>query len=222
MERNDENILNMQSMPWLDIGDLPTTYTPKKAEGWQVFMNPQSKVPHSLVVEYREWNKQYDCSRAKSVYDQFLFETKGITMSDIEETLRQATLFVKPYLGRFAMIDKIKNIVLGVSFALFLCASIATGMASESYGAAAGVMIFYILACFGAFWAVRFVSHKLFRNSQFALAMLCRAENNRFYLHNGVELRPGYLGRWIEFRMLDQVNQSDILAYFRTRFLKPQ
>ena len=107
-------------MPWLDIGDLPTTYTPKKAEGWQVFMNPQSKVPHSLVVEYREWNKQYDCSRAKSMYDQFLFETKGITMSDIEETLRQATLFVKPYLGRFAMIDKIKNIVLGVSF-VFVC-----------------------------------------------------------------------------------------------------
>jgi hypothetical protein len=151
-----------------------------------------------------------------------LFETKGITVGDIEETLRQATLFVKSYLGRFALIDKIKNIVLGVGFAVFLCASIGTGMASDSYGAAAGVMIFYIIACFAAFWAVRYVSHKLFRNSQFALAMLCRAENNRFYLHNGVELRPGYLGRWIEFRMLDQVSNPDIISYFRARFLKPQ
>lgn len=88
MEKNDENILNMHSMPWLDIGDLPSTYTHKKSEAWQVFMNPISKVPHSLVVEYREWNKQYDFARAKSIYDQFLFETKGITVNDIEETLR--------------------------------------------------------------------------------------------------------------------------------------
>lgn len=212
----------MHSMPWMDLGDLPTTYSSKKGEAWQVFMNPVSKIPISLVVEYRESKKQYDFARAKSIYDQFLFETKGITINDIEETLRQASLFVKPYLGRFTVIDKIKNIVLGVGFALFLCGAIGTGVASDSYGAAAGVMIFYIIACFVSFWAVRFVSHKLFRHSQFALAMLCRAENNRFYLHNGVELRPGYLGRWIEFRMLDQEDTLDIISFFRARFLKPQ
>lgn len=109
-----------------------------------------------------------------------------------------------------------------MGFALFLGASIATGVASDSYGAAAGVMIFYIVACFISWWAVRFVSHKLFRHSGFALAMLCRAENNRFYLTNGVELRPGYLGRWVEFRMLDQEDTVDIISYFRARFLKPQ
>lgn len=109
-----------------------------------------------------------------------------------------------------------------MGFAVFLSASIAVGISSDSYGWAAAVMVFYILACFVAFWAVRYTSNKLFRNSQFALAMLCRAENNRFYLHNGVELRPGYLGRWIEFRVLEQEGNPNMIAYFRSRFLKPQ
>jgi len=165
LENNEENLLNIYTMPWLDIGDLPITYSPKKREGWQVFMHPTSKVPNSMIIEYREWNKKYDSAHAKGIFNQFLFESKGITISDVEETLREATNFVKPYLGKFAMNDKIKNIVLGISFALFLCASIAAGMAAESYGAAAGVMISYIVGCFIAFWAVRFVGHKQFRNS---------------------------------------------------------
>ena len=35
------------------------------------------------------------------------------------------------------------------------------------------------------------------------LAVVCRSENNRYYLSRGVEVRPGYLGRWLEFSVLD-------------------
>jgi len=31
------------------------------------------------------------------------------------------------------------------------------------------------------------------------LAIVCRAENNRYYLRHGIECRAGYLGQWIEF-----------------------
>jgi hypothetical protein len=31
--------------------------------------------------------------------------------------------------------------------------------------------------------------------------VILRAENNRLYLRRGVELRPGYLGKWIEVRV---------------------
>lgn len=34
LEINNGNILNMQSMPWLDIGDLPLTYDKKKSEAF--------------------------------------------------------------------------------------------------------------------------------------------------------------------------------------------
>jgi hypothetical protein len=33
------------------------------------------------------------------------------------------------------------------------------------------------------------------------LALFCRAENNRFYLKNSAEVRPGFLGKWIEFQI---------------------
>lgn len=35
------------------------------------------------------------------------------------------------------------------------------------------------------------------------LSVVCRAENNRYYLHRGVEVRPGYLARWLEFNVID-------------------
>lgn len=37
------------------------------------------------------------------------------------------------------------------------------------------------------------------------LAVGCRAENNRYYLNRGVELRPGYLAKWVEFTQIDSM-----------------
>lgn len=38
-----------------------------------------------------------------------------------------------------------------------------------------------------------------YRMGHFMLALICRVENNKFYLKHGFELRPGYNGMWIEF-----------------------
>ena len=40
LEVNDENILTMRNMPWLDLGDLPLSYNSTKSEAFQVFMVP--------------------------------------------------------------------------------------------------------------------------------------------------------------------------------------
>lgn len=34
LEKNTENELNIQNMPWLDIGDLPVSYEPHKDEAF--------------------------------------------------------------------------------------------------------------------------------------------------------------------------------------------
>lgn len=34
------------------------------------------------------------------------------------------------------------------------------------------------------------------------LSLFLRAENNRYYLRNGLELRPGYLAKWIQVTIL--------------------
>jgi len=51
------------------------------------------------------------------------------------------------------------------------------------------------------------------------LSVICRAENNRYYLRRGVEVRPGYLGKWVEFNVLDleENNKRNILNHFRCR-----
>jgi hypothetical protein len=36
------------------------------------------------------------------------------------------------------------------------------------------------------------------------LAVYCRAENNRLFLKRNVEMRPGFLGKWIEYIIYDQ------------------
>jgi len=52
------------------------------------------------------------------------------------------------------------------------------------------------------------------------LAVHCRAENNRIYLKNGVEMRPGFLARWVEFRILETRDMGKVLSKMRLRFLK--
>lgn len=34
LEKNEDNELNIQNMPWLDIGDLPISYAPDKEEAF--------------------------------------------------------------------------------------------------------------------------------------------------------------------------------------------
>ena len=47
--------------------------------------------------------------------------------------------------------------------------------------------------------------------------MVCRAENNRYYLRRGVEVRPGYLARWIEFASLEAKGKREVLRLLRDR-----
>jgi hypothetical protein len=37
------------------------------------------------------------------------------------------------------------------------------------------------------------------------LALYCRAENNRFFLRHNIEMRPGFLAKWIEFKMRPKI-----------------
>jgi len=43
------------------------------------------------------------------------------------------------------------------------------------------------------------LSNKYLKQAHFMLAIVCRSENNRVFLFHNIEMRPGYLGKWIEF-----------------------
>mmetsp|Transcript_22960 Transcript_22960/g.17400 ORF Transcript_22960/g.17400 Transcript_22960/m.17400 type:complete len:98 (+) Transcript_22960:303-596(+) len=70
-----------------------------------------------------------------------------------------------------------------------------------------GYCVIFIIA----FFTIAFASHKLvkvrsnkyLRQSHFALSIFCRAENNKLYLMKQVYLKPGFLGKWLEFCVAD-------------------
>ena len=83
------------------------------------------------------------------------------------------------------------------------------------------IIVVYLAACYGITLYFKYRSSYEYRMSQFLLAVFCRVENNRLYLRNGIEMRPGFLGKWIEFASLDVGEFEDIILFMRARFLKP-
>ena len=81
----------------------------------------------------------------------------------------------------------------------------------------------YLLICLTVITILKYKSSYQMRMSQFLLSVFCRAENNRLYLKNGVEVRPGFTGKWIEFTCLDMNKYTidDVVQQMRQRFLKP-
>ena len=65
------------------------------------------------------------------------------------------------------------------------------------------IVIIYLVLLFTFVYFMKYVYSKPLRQSHFLLAVFCRAENNRHYYNLGLELRPGYLGKWIELRVIN-------------------
>lgn len=55
LEMNEDNLINLRNMPWLDLGDLPVSYNTNSLEAYQVFMVPRDKFPSTMVVTYESW-----------------------------------------------------------------------------------------------------------------------------------------------------------------------
>jgi hypothetical protein len=94
-------------------------------------------------------------------------------------------------------------IILGMLIVILL--GIGTSSSEESNW---GNMVLYVLLFF-IFVPIIYKTSKCFqckylRQAHFVLSVVCRAENNRYYLERGVEVRPGYLARWVEFTVIQK------------------
>ena len=90
---------------------------------------------------------------------------------------------------------------MSILLAIFTLWAIILGLSNESYVGALFIIIFYFVILLIVNQILRKKSNYHIRMSQFLVAVLCRAENNKKYLKKGVEVRPGFLGGWIEFRI---------------------
>jgi hypothetical protein len=145
----------------------------------------------------------------------------NLQQSDLEDTLDKANLLLYPYRGKIALIEIVKNILAGVLLMVFMIISIVVGYAVSNWLYTLLIIAIYILLCFITVYFVKYAYNKPLRQSSFLLSIFCRAENNRHYLNLGLELRPGFLGKWIELRVVDTEEHPDVISYFKSRFMKP-
>ena len=87
LDDKGQNILTKQNMPWLDIGDLPDSYSNSKQEAFQVYLVPSMKPDKSMIIPWDTWNGQYDILKARMKYSEFPFAEKNISPEEIEETI---------------------------------------------------------------------------------------------------------------------------------------
>lgn len=60
LENSSDNILTLASMPWLDIGDLPVSYSRSKAEAYQAYIVPEDKLPKTVYFRFKWWRRAFD------------------------------------------------------------------------------------------------------------------------------------------------------------------
>ena len=161
---------------------------------------PESPV---MIIPYDSWNGTYDILMARMKYADFEFYDRGISEEEIEDTLTQASQIVTDFRGVIAGRERIKTLILAILAAIFLLLAVITGMTGDSFFWPTFIVILYIIIYICASIGVKYFSSYQLRMSQFLVSVLCRAENNKVYLKNGVEVRPGFLGSWIEFRILE-------------------
>lgn len=110
---------------------------------------------------------------------------------------------MQPYRGWIANIEIIKNITIAVSATIVFITAVAVGLSTTSPLAGALIALIFMGGVILGVYFLKYLYSTRLRQSNFLLAVFCRAENNRHYLKLGLELRPGFLGKWIEISQID-------------------
>lgn len=205
LEQSESNLLTPSSMPWLDLGNIPSTHSFMRTESQQVYYVPRNRNPDMVYVRYSEIRPQYHSRDINKRFEESNLPKKDIQKQEFIRTLNLATMMMKNYRGKILMYDMIGYGVILLGMIIIILLGIAT---NSSDGGNWGNMVLYVLLFFIFVPIIYKVSKcfqcKYLRQAHFVLSVVCRAENNRYFLTRGVELRPGYLARWIEFNVLDK------------------
>ena len=119
------------------------------------------------------------------------------------ETVDLCSQIVRPYRGKILMYELCgyASILLG----LLIIISIGLGLGADpnaNWGTLVIWVLIYLVMVPVILKTSKCFANKYLRQAHFALAVVCRAENNRYYLKHGVEIRPGYLASWLEFSVV--------------------
>jgi len=202
-------------MPWLDIGDLPHTYNFQRSEPYQQFNMPESRPPNHFFIGYNDWLDAYCLGGLDHglIYNAL----RGrIDEFQLNETIERASTIVSDHKGKVSKHARTLNYVFATLGVGILVLAISIGVAYQSWFWGLFVIASYGLACLMIIYYLKGRTAKALRLSHMLLSILLRVENNRVYLRRGVELRPGYLGKWFEV-IIHHKKPQEILMLMRRR-----
>lgn len=189
------NLLALDTMPFLDLGDKPSTYNPMISEAFQSFLEPKPEYPDCFYVHYRK--RAFKTESLVKKFRRSTLERHSVDFLDFEQTIQVATKCLEPYRGVVARLERANLIVIIIGFVITVAASMLSGIL-QSWTYCLLYISLYFVAMAAVMVGIKIASNKYLRQAHFALALFCRSENNRFYLERRVELRPGFLGKWLQ------------------------
>lgn len=176
---SESNYVNLNNMPYLDMGETPLGYNPERMEAFQSFLPPNSEYPNNIIIKAGEYKYQYI---KKNLHKKF--QKSGLIPFEpkiLEETLAQAEELIKPYAGLVVHFDRGIFLMIVAGFILTIIGSAVIG-SIFSWLLSLVVILVYLVVTGIAYITSKYLQNRYLRQAHFALAVFLRAENNRYYL----------------------------------------
>ena len=135
------------------------------------------------------------------------------------DTLERASQLVLPTKGRISKANRIQSFFISITSIILVIIICAIGISLSSW-----IWCLLVLAIYGLAMATFVFMRKSktaipLQSAHLQLSLFLRAENNRFYIRNGVELRPGFLAKWIEVSAIESKDPSVVIQNIVRRHL---
>lgn len=145
LERSEDNIITRDNMPWLDLGDIPTTHSFMRSESQQVYYIPHNRNPNMVYVRYSQIMPKYYSRDPVKRFQNSALSKSDIVLRDFEKTINLCSLMLKNYRGKILLYDSIGYATILLGLLIIILLGIAT---SNSESGNWGNMVLYILLYF--------------------------------------------------------------------------
>lgn len=145
LEESEGNILTPSTMPWLDLGNIPSTHSFMRTESQQIYYIPNNRNPDLVYVRYSTLFPKYYSRNPKRRFDESNLPKKDITQREFNNTLNLASAMMKNYRGKILMYDMIGYAVIVLGMIIIILLGVATKSSEEGNW---GNMVLYVLLYF--------------------------------------------------------------------------
>lgn len=152
LEYSDDNILTTNSMPWLDLGSIPSTHSFMRSESQQAYYKPSNRNPDMVYVHYSWLLPKYYSWNSKQLFDSSNLKHREVTFRDFEQTLNLCTMLMKNTRGKILLYDWIGFSVITMGMIIIILLGVATANkkeidaeGNEKYSGSWGNMVLYLL-----------------------------------------------------------------------------